>query len=259
MQFYHFVFACDSIFAFRRGLQKLIAISPKGKTTEDIKTMARSKKATEEGREWTEAELGLQFNLKRIVEYKTPLMQEWLAVENPIFDIVEETIFNRIYQEGLRNMSTWSEEDLKMKFIAHVLVLGHLHDENGIVGYFDKLIGAKVEGILLKVKSDFMLAKGYLDLHKNPYFHFQEYKPNKKPTGDSMGQLLEAFLIGQTKNEKPIPLYGVEIVGGIWRFVIIEGKEYCVSQSFDATNKEDLLQIIAILRKFKQILFTKLI
>ena len=72
-------------------------------------------------------------------------------------------------------------------------------------------------------------------------------------------QLLEAFLIGQTKNEKPIPLYGVEIIGGTWRFVIIEGKDYCISQSFDATNKEDLLQIIAILRKFKHILFTRLI
>ncbi len=137
--------------------------------------------------------------------------------------------------------------------------LGHLKDENGIVGYFDKLIWAKVEGIMLKVKSDFMLAKGYLDLHKNPYFHFQEYKPNKKPTGDPMGQLLEAFLIGQAKNEKPIPLYGVEIIGGYWRFTIIEGKEYCISKSFSATEKDDLLEIIAILRKFRHILFTRLI
>jgi hypothetical protein len=222
-------------------------------------TMARSKKETEEGRDWTEAELGLQFNLNRIVEYQTPLMQEWLAVENPVFDIVEQTIFDKIYQEGLRNMSTWSEEDLKMKFIALVLVLAHFQDEKGIVGYFDKLIWAKVEGILLKVKSDFMLAKGYLDLHRNPYFHFQEYKPNKKPTGDPMGQLLEAFLIGQAKNEKPIPLYGVEIVGKNWAFVVMDGKEYCISKSFDATDKDDLLQIIAILRKFKHILFTKLI
>ncbi len=221
--------------------------------------MAKQRKIeTEEGRNWTEAELVVQFNLNRVVEYQTPLMKEWLEVENPVFDIVEQSIFDSIYLKGVKNMSTWSEEDLKMKFITHVLDLGHLQDENGIVGYFDKLIWAKIEGILLKVKSDFMLAKGYLNLHKNPYFHFQEYKPNIKPSGEPMAQLLEAFLIGQAKNEKPIPLYGVEIIGGYWRFVIMEGKEYCISKPFSATEKEDLLQIIAILRHFKHILFTRL-
>jgi hypothetical protein len=219
----------------------------------------RSKIETEESRDWTEAELVFQFNLKRIATYQTPLMKEWLEVEPATLDSFEKTLFDMIYIKGVENMSTWSEEDLKMKFIAHILVLAHFQDENGIVGYFDKLIWAKVEGILLKVKSDFMLAKGFLDLHKNPYFHFQEYKPNKKPTGDPMGQLLEAFLIGQAKNEKAIPLYGVEIVGGNWRFVIMEGKEYCVSKPFAAVEKDDLLQIIAILRKFKHILFTRLI
>jgi hypothetical protein len=220
--------------------------------------MAKSKKETEEGRDWTEAELVVQFNLKRIVTYETPLLKEWLDVEPPTLNSFEQSLFDMIYIKGVENMLTWSEEDLKMKFIAHLLVLGHFQDENGVVGYFDKLIWAKVEGILLKVKSDFMLAKGYLDLPQNPYFHFQEYKPNKKPTGDPMGQLLEAFLIGQAKNDKPIPLYGVEILGGNWRFVVMEGKEYCISKPFSAVEKEDLLLIIAILRKFKHILFTKL-
>ena len=222
--------------------------------------MAKREKIEDEGRNWTEAELVLQFNLNRIVEYQTPLMKEWLETKNPVFDVLEQAIFDTIYQKGVKNMSTWSEEDLKMKFITYVLDLGHLKtDENGIIGYFDKLIWAKVEGIMLKVKSDFMLAKGYLDLHKNPYFHFQEYKPHKKPTGDPMGQLIEAFLIGQAKNEKPIPMYGVEIIGKSWTFVIMESKEYCVSPTFVATEKEDLLKIIAVLRHFKHILFTRLI
>ncbi len=222
--------------------------------------MARRKKIDEEeGRDWTEAELVLQFNLKRIVEYQTLLMKEWLDIESPILNNFEQALFDLIYVRGLENMSTWSEEDLKMKFITYVLELGNLKDENGVVGYFDKLIWAKIEGIMLKVKSDFMLAKGYLNLHKNPYFHFQEYKPNIKPSGEPMAQLLEAFLIGQAKNEKPIPLYGVEIVGETWRFIIMDGKEYCISKSFSATEKDDLLKIIAILRKFKHILFTRLI
>ena len=224
--------------------------------------MAKRRKAEEEseGRNWTEAELVLQFNLKRIATYQTDLMKEWLDVENPVLNSFEQGLLDMIYLKGVENMSTWGEEDLKMKFITYVLDLGYLKtDENGIIGYFDKLISAKVEGIMLKVKSDFMLAKGYLNLYKNPYFHFQEYKPNLKPTGEPMAQLIEAFLIGQEKNEKPIPLYGVEIVGETWTFVIMDGKEYCVSPTYISTKKDDLLKIIAILRKFKHILFTRLI
>jgi hypothetical protein len=221
--------------------------------------MARQRKIeTEEGRNWSEAELVLQFNLKRVTK-STALMQEWLEVGFPQLDALEQQLFDRKLNEASDKIAGWSEEDLKMKFIAFILELGHLKDENGIIGFFDKLIWATVEGIQLKVKSDFMLAKGYLDLHQNPYFHFQEYKPHKKPTGDSMAQLIEAFLIGQAKNEKPIPLYGVEIVGETWRFVIMDGKEYCISPTFVATEKDDLLKIIAMLRKFKHILFTRLI
>ncbi len=217
------------------------------------------KKTPKSKKNWTEAELVLQFKLNRIVEYQTPLMKEWLEVENPVFDTLEQGIFDIVYQKGLKNMATWSEEDLKMKFITHILDLGHLKDENGVVGYFDKLLSATVEGIHLKVKSDFMLAKGFMNLHQNPYFHFQEYKPNLKPTGEPMAQLIEAFLIGQAKNEKPIPLYGVEIIGEYWRFAIMDGKEYCISPTLVATEKEDLLKIISILRHFRHILFTRLI
>jgi hypothetical protein len=87
---------------------------------------------------------------------------------------------------------------------------------------------------------------------------FQEYKPNKNPSGDSMAQLLEAFLIAQQKNKNNKPLYGIEVVGATWKFITMEGKEYCISQQYDSLNKEDLLKIIAILRKFKHILFTRL-
>jgi hypothetical protein len=224
--------------------------------------MARKNKDLEEdgeGKQWREADLIETFNLNRITKYQTPLMQEWLDVQNPVFDALEQGIFDRTYDRGVDNIAGWSEEDLKMKFITHIVDLGLLTDEKGIIGYFDKMISATVEGVLLKVKSDFMLAKGILDVHKKPYFHFQEYKPHKKPSGDSMAQLLEAFLIGQAKNANQKPLYGVEIIGESWKFVLMEGKDYCTSPTFICTEKDDLLKIIAILRKFKHILMTRLI
>jgi hypothetical protein len=224
--------------------------------------MAKKKKdleEEEESKQWQEATLIKTFKLNRITTYQTPLMQEWLDVRNPVFDTVEQANFDKKFKEVVMNIAGWSEEDLKMKFITYILELGLLNDENGIIGYFDKMISATVEGTFLKVKSDFMMAKGILNVHEDTYFHFQEYKPQLNPTGEPMAQLLEAFLIGQATNEVPKPLYGIEIIGETWKFVIIEGKDYCVSEPYSCVKKDDLLKIIAVLRKFKHILMTRLI
>jgi len=227
--------------------------------------MARRKTRTDddfdnnkEGKQYKEAELILLFGLTKIVNDPTPLMQEWLDVQAPQFNSGEEYLFNKKFKNLAFNISGWSEEDLKMKFISSVLELGYLDEGNGIVTFFDKMIEATVEGTKLKVRTDFMMAKGLLDVFTTAYFHFQEYKPQKNSTGDSMAQLIEAFLIAQAKNKNSKPMYGVDIVGENWKFVIMEGKEYCVSKSFDCTDKEDLLKIIAMLRKFRWILETRL-
>ena len=74
-----------------------------------------------------------------------------------------------------------------------------------------------------------------------------------------MAQLLEAFLIGQTENQDKNPIYGCEVNGYKWHFITMEGKDYCISKPYIAVIKEDLLQIIAILRKFREILETRLL
>lgn len=207
---------------------------------------------------WSEGELLNVFNLNRIVTQITPIMAEWLDVQPPVLNVGEQYMFNEDLLNAQKYLSGWSEEDLKMKFISNILKLGYLKDDDKIVCYFDKIISATVEGIKLTVKSDFMLAKGTLDFFTTPYFHFQEYKPYKNPTGDSMAQLLSAFLIAQEKNKNGLPMYGVDIMGANWRFVVMEGKDYCISPAFDSINGNDLLTIIAMLRKFKYILETRL-
>lgn len=94
---------------------------------------------------------------------------------------------------------------------------------------------------------------------KNLVFTFREYKLQLNPKAEPMAQLIEAFLIGQAKNKDGMPMYGLEIVGKQRSFVVMEGKTHCISKSFDCTDKEDLLQIIAVLRKFKEILETHLL
>lgn len=208
---------------------------------------------------YSEGQLVDMFKLNRIVEYKTERMTHWLNVEPPIFTIPEQYIFDKAITNAIKNISGWNEEDLKMKFISDILPLGHLEDNGRFMTYFEKSLSGVVEGIALSVKTDFMVAAGVLDYPKQPYFHFQEYKPSKNPSGDSMAQLLEAMLIAQIKNKNGKPIYGCEVIGRSWNFVVMDGKSYCISPSFDSVNREDLLTIIAILRKFKVILEAELL
>ena len=215
--------------------------------------------AKEKSKSYKEAELIKTFHLTRLVKVQTPRMLDWLNAEPALFSVVEQFMFDSLYDKAVDNIAGWGEEDLKMKFISWVLPLGHLTDNGRFLTYFEKTIFATVEGHYLCTKSDFMVATGILDIPENPFFHFQEYKPHKNPTGDSMAQLLEAMLIAQVKNANEKPIYGCEIIGERWRFVIMDGKSYCVSAAFDCTVKEKFLQIIAILRKFRHILETELL
>jgi hypothetical protein len=200
----------------------------------------------------------LTFKLNKIDTLYTPLMQEWLSVTPAEFEGWELGSFEHLIQK-VNKITTWGEEDLKMKFISPVLELGRVMEDKNFTSFFDKKLTGKVAGYSLSVKADFVIAKGMLDYMEKPYFHFQEYKPEKNPTGDSMAQLLEAFLIAQAHNKDGKPLYGCEVNGATWKFVTMEDRSYCVSKSYDSADKEDLLQIIAILRKFREILETRLL
>jgi hypothetical protein len=104
-----------------------------------------------------------------------------------------------------------------------------------------------------------MLAKGILNIPEVPYFHFQEYKRQTDPNGDPIGQLLEAMLIAQALNQSNKPVYGCYVIGKLWNFMVLQEKTYCISESYDCTKPDGLLLIIAVLRKFKEILETRLL
>ena len=208
---------------------------------------------------YTETELIDTFNLKRIVKPITPRMKVWLSAPEPVFTPFEQHVFDEKYAEALDNIVAWNEEKLKMHLITHILGLGHLRDTQKYILLYEKPLKHTINGIPLSVQTDFMIAKGRLDIYKEPYFHFQEYKPEKNPSGDAMAQLLQAMMIGQEKNNNGKPIYGCEIIGRTWTFVIMEGQSYCISKKFDAIDKQELLKIIAVLRKFKEILETELL
>ena len=211
-------------------------------------------------KQYTEGELIGLFNLNRITGRTiTPLMQNWLTFKAPNLSAGEQYIFDEALQRAEKSIGGWSEEDLKMKFISYILPLGHLTDNGRFMTYYEKKLTGIVDGIPLSVKTDFMVAKGILTFYQNPYFHFHEYKPQVNPSGEPMAQLIEAMLLAQEKNQNGKPIYGAEIIGRNWAFVIMQGREYCISPAYDSIKKDELLDIIAILRKFRHILETELL
>lgn len=150
---------------------------------------------------YSEAELIQLFDLNRLLgNEQHPTIKYWTNVANPLLSIGETEWFEQILEDAQKNLVGWQEEDLKMNFISFVLRLGHLRSNKYFNVYCEKTLTATVKGYPLKTKTDFMIAKGIWDKPQHPYFHFQKWKPHKKPTGDSMAQLLEAFLIAQSIN-----------------------------------------------------------
>ena len=208
---------------------------------------------------YDEGELIKMFGLTRVAgNNATPLMHEWTNTQTTL-NAAEQYFFDDISEDLLNQIVGWNEEMLKMNLIAFVLRLGHLKETLRYKTYYESTIEATVDTYFLKVKADMMVATGILERPETPYFYFQEYKKQKDPKGDVTAQILEAFLIAQEKNKNGKPIYGCSVIGKYWEFMVMEHRIYCVSRSYDCTDKEDLLQVIAILRKFKDILEMRLL
>lgn len=184
-------------------------------------------------------------------------LDNWLA-SSGVLDDFEQHLLDLIHQKALFKMGGWNEEELKMKFISHLFLIANLEEENKIATFFERTMTATIGRYKLSVVCDCLVAtpKG-LTSPKAPYFFLQEYKRQKGDSNDPEGQMLAAMLIAQHQNKDEKPLYGAWLVGSIWTFTVLNGKEYCTSLAFDANNKADLLQIVFILKKLKELIVNR--
>ncbi|PWK29319.1 hypothetical protein LV89_00159 [Arcicella aurantiaca] len=206
---------------------------------------------------WSEPLLIKTFGLKKFYE-TYPLLDEWLDAKEE-FSKIEIDFMNNLRRKLMINVNTWNEEELKMNFIALLLNVLVDYESDKYNTYFEKEISVNYDGHFLKTRTDFMIAKGILNMVENPYFCFHEYKATKKNPEDPITQVLLGMLIAQKTNHDNKPLYGVYNIGREWYFMVLENQNYAVSKSFDSTQSIDLQEIVAILRKFKVILEEKLI
>ncbi len=179
-------------------------------------------------------------------------LQQWLTIDS-VPDETELAILTKLKQKLLKSVLTWNEEELKVKFIGPLLNLVD-YDEATYQAFLERDLRGTVGEILVSGVVDLIIAEGRF-APKKPFFCLHEYKKERTPTNDPLGQLLIAMLVARQLNDSPHPLYGAYIVGRNWFFVVLERQEYAVSLAYDATQA-DINDIFTILKNIKTIIKT---
>ncbi len=190
------------------------------------------------------------FNLKKV--RKSEVLQNWISsIEKYSLDEFETRYLLQMQDVLIDRADTWNEIELIERFVAPVFSLVNFNTD--VYSMFsEREIKAIVDGIELKGKPDAIVAKGFYS-PKIPYFCFNEYKKEDETKGDAKGQCLAAMLAAQELNNKEHPIYGVVVKGKMWEFLVLKGKEYAISKSYNSTD-EELFEIVKLLKHLKTII-----
>ena len=185
-----------------------------------------------------------------------------------LFDVKEKLnqhdrhLLHQVRKKLIENADSWNEEELKMQFISMIMFLADF--ESPIRTYYDREISEMVGDTFIRCEADMLLSKGIGELIETPYFFLHEYKREKKYSGDPVGQMLAGMLVGQAKNNNEnqnanLPMYGCYVQGRFWFFSVLEGKEYVISQSLDATDEVMAEKLVLILKNLNKIILKTLV
>lgn len=202
---------------------------------------------------WETEEVKLTFGIKQLDTL--PALDEWMSAEEPIDDFEREVLL-RNHRAFRRKANLWNEDEIKFFFISRIITLVDFNKEDVYSTFSQRTLEASVrdihnEELKLRGRVEFLVALGE-QKPRQPFFFLNEYKPQFKSTSnDPVGQLLIAMVATQSLNEHPRPMYGVYVVGQYWNFVLLEDKEFAISESFDAAKEDELFKIFFILRRCK--------
>lgn len=182
-------------------------------------------------------------------------LKDWVDASIDLTDF-ENQLLDFALQKYATLGDGWNEEELKMHFISFVLATADINIPKICKTYFERPLSGVIDGYELNVVCDCMVASPRLagDPDK-PYFFLQEFKQAQRfGRTDPQGQVLAAMLLAQDINKNDKPLYGCYVIERQWFFTTLVGRKYCVSKAFDATEKDDLIHVVAVLRKLKSII-----
>jgi hypothetical protein len=203
--------------------------------------------------QWLFEDVEIEFGLYRVKNL--PTLEEWLNASN-----VEKSIngFEKLRLSLNENVETWNEDELKMMFIAPFLIEFDFNHPPHYRIFTQRFFTLQTETVEASGKIEWLIATGK-QTPKKPFFFLQEYKPEKNSGNDPLGQLLIAMVDAQLMNgNADKPLYGCYTIGRFWFFVVLKAKEYSVSRAYDATQTDDLGEMIIILKRVRQYIHQEL-
>jgi hypothetical protein len=198
---------------------------------------------------WNIDTLEQTFGIQRM--QNLPALQHWLAeaaAREQRITPEEHTSLLKI-QEFLRaNADYWNEQELQIYFIGPLLLAVNFQ-EYGCTSFFQRKLSVNIHGEKLGGTVDCIIATGRVEPQK-PLFMLQEYKRERGRNNDPLGQLLAAMFAASIINANNRTVYGCYVIGRYWYFVVLNEKEYAVSDGFIATQ-HDVFMIFALLRQMR--------
>ncbi len=204
--------------------------------------------------QWMFEDVEIEFGLDRVKDM--PQLVEWLDVDSFHQKIPPYLEKLRIFL--LDHVETWNEDELKMHFIAPFLLNFDFYNQPHYRVFTQRFMKLQTDTVEASGRVEWMIATGKQTPRK-PFFFLQEYKPEKGPHNDPLGQLLIAMVDAQILNKAPKkPIYGCYNIGRLWFFVLLEEKTYSVSRAYDATQEDDMSDMIVIFKKVKNFIHQEL-
>lgn len=197
---------------------------------------------------WLWEDLEIEFGLSQVILSE---LDTWIASNISIAPKEQEQLavlyhnFNKYYKN-------WNEDELKMQFIAPLLLIVDYYDSN-YMPFSQRNLSVIVKDWELSGRVDWMLSKGK-QMPRKPYFFLHEYKREVSPDGDPQGQLLAEMFAAQQLNKDGLCVYGCYIVGKDWTFVVLKATEYAVSRPYQANEIADFEIIFKALKQIKTLL-----
>lgn len=184
-------------------------------------------------------------------------LADWLN-ETYTLTPFEQTLFESVYEEAQEDVGYWNEEELKIKFISFLFKIADIAQKQKIKVFYERGLSATVNGYNLAVIADCLVAAPLpFNTPDVPYFFLQEFKKKRGEKRDPEAQMLTAMLIAQELNQDHKPIYGGYLFGSVWNFATLHGTNYCTSREYHATQRDDMMQIIFIMRRLKELILSR--
>ena len=200
-------------------------------------------------------------------ELKENLLKNWEdRADKMVVTAEDQKLIDRLHAKLKLYVRSWNEEDLKLKFIGHLIELVNFDDyEKRITAFSERSLAITYNDLDINGVVDLMVATG-LSTPRHPFFFIHEYKKEQPSSGDPVGQLLSTMFVAKELNGQKvqqtlfnkgkdfsdIPIYGVYVSGRNWVFVILIDNKYYLSSFYDSTKMTDLLRIVQMLKAQKR-------